>query len=174
MKTIKGFKNYKISRYGKVINKTTHRVMKPHTNNKGRIQIFMVNNKGKKKGVIRAKLVALSFVPNDNPKEKTQVNHKDGIKTNDYYKNLEWTTPSENIQHAFDNGLMKPQNLGRFGSNSTHHRSISEIDTNGKVIKTWGSIVEACEELGAYRSSIEKVLRGARKTWKNRKFKRNN
>lgn len=59
------------------------------------------------------RLVAEAFVANPDPVSQTQVNHIDGNTRNNNATNLEWVTPSENIQHAHTSGLFKESTLGR-------------------------------------------------------------
>jgi hypothetical protein len=50
-------------------------------------------------------LVAAAFLP---PKPAgMEINHKDGVKSNPHFKNLEWNTHSQNMQHSVDIGLRK-------------------------------------------------------------------
>ena len=49
-------------------------------------------------------LVARMFVPGRSA-SRWQVNHIDGDKTYNYYRNLEWATPRENIEHVFESGI---------------------------------------------------------------------
>lgn len=60
---------------------------------------------GKKTSYKVHELVANAFVIGK--KEKLQINHIDGVKTNNFHLNLEWVTPKENAQHAFENRLNK-------------------------------------------------------------------
>ena len=72
--------------------------------------VFVGLNKDKKLKTIKtARLVAIMFIPN--PMCKEQVNHIDGNKENNNVDNLEWSTASENMKHAFRIGLKKPSNI---------------------------------------------------------------
>lgn len=52
------------------------------------------------------RLVCKAFVVNH--ENKPEINHKDGNKGNNYYKNLEFVTSSENKLHAYRTGLYAP------------------------------------------------------------------
>lgn len=49
------------------------------------------------------RVVAMCFCPKTS--ERNHVNHIDGNKENNDYRNLEWCTPYENNRHARDHGL---------------------------------------------------------------------
>lgn len=71
---------------------------------KGYHFVFLYRN-SKYKTMSIHRLVALSFLINKY--DKMEVNHIDGVKTNNCVENLEWSTRSENTRHAFDTGLIK-------------------------------------------------------------------
>lgn len=80
--------------------------LKPNADKNGYLHIGLFIETGKRKWFRIHRLVAEKYVPN--PNNYPQVNHKDGNKQNNYYKNLEWCTCKHNIRHSWANGLAKP------------------------------------------------------------------
>jgi hypothetical protein len=62
------------------------------------------------------RLVASAFLE-PQPTPKHEINHINGIKTDNRPENLEWVTRSENVKHAFDTGL-HPIKEGVDGTNA--------------------------------------------------------
>jgi hypothetical protein len=59
---------------------------------------------GKGKQFLIHRLVAQHFIPN--PDTLPDINHIDGVKTNNAWSNLQWCTKSQNTRHGYDNNLI--------------------------------------------------------------------
>ena len=99
------------------------------------------------------RLVAKAFIPN--PENKRNVNHIDGVKTNNHASNLEWVTSRENSIHARDNGLLKYA-----GSNSYNARRVNQYSLNGEFIKKYDCMMDAERDTGIRCSSIHLCCKG--------------
>lgn len=97
------------------------------------------------------RLICDAFNPS-NDKSKTQVDHINGVKTDNYYENLEWVTPSENCIRA---------------SNIKIH----QYDLNDNYVQTFRSYEEAGNSVGAGKTSIAHTCYGIQKSCKGFKWK---
>jgi hypothetical protein len=143
-KVISNYQDYMVSNLGRVKSKYSGMLKLSVKNGYNYVSL---RNDDEYKTCRVHRLVAQEFLVN-NDEKKTQVNHKNGNKFDNTVDNLEYITPSDNVKHAINTGLMK-QDLRKVGQYK-----------DGKLIKEFISIAEASRETGIDSGSITKVCQG--------------
>lgn len=161
--------SYRVSNLGKVksIDRTINvngiyrfvkgRVLKTQLSKTGYEKVVL-HSKNKAETLLVHRLVALAFIPNHN--QSFEIDHIDGVKTNNKLENLEWVSRSVNIKRAFNNGLKgvganQRNFIKELGKSS--NKELVQLSIDGNYIKTWHSLTEASKSLNINPSSISMV-----------------
>ena len=166
-KDVKGYEGlYQVSNTGKV--KSLHygkeKLLADRFDKKGYLSVRLFKN-GKSKTFKVHRLVAQTYIVN--PYNKGQVNHINGVKTDNRIENLEWCTNYENCVHAHSNGLVAKPNPHRGEDAYNSKLTIDDVNYIRKNYvphsKEFNS-ERLGEKFGVSSSLILKIIKGER--WK--------
>jgi hypothetical protein len=161
---------YEVSNYGRIRNliwkKGSHAkptdypiIIKQYLDKKGYCVAHIVNNNRNKKSIKVHRYVGFAFL--ENPNNLPQINHIDGIKTNNITDNLEWISNIDNMRHSYVIGLRDGSYTGeKNGRAILTEKEVVYIYTNPDR-KT---ITELRSEFKLSESSISSIYKG--KNWK--------
>lgn len=126
-------------------------ILKMSPDGRGYLQVCIKYN-DKVQTIAVHRLIARSFLTSFNG---AQINHIDGIKTNNYLSNLEYVTGTDNIRHAFENDLIKTR------------KPVLQYDLSMNFIKEWQSLHSVKVDGGYNFGHVSSVCSGKRKTHSN-------
>lgn len=152
---------YKVSNLGRIkslgfrinnpINYGKEKILKPNTCKLGYMYVGLTKNRILKSLKIH-RLVAMAFMPN--PENKPQVNHINGIKSDNCIGNLEWNTAKENMMHAVRTGLKKGVIGCRNGFSKLTEDQVIEIRSIKNV-----SQYEIAKQYNVGQATINRLVR---------------
>lgn len=162
-RAIPGYSNYEASDLGRVrriagrgIVPGESRVLKPRTNNAGRLRVVLCQDEQRHDWLVH-RLVLLAFVGSP-PTPEHECDHKDFDTLNNRLENLEWVLPSENRRRFW-------QAARRGGSKRGRARATLNLVSYIRELARMGVRSEQiARKVGFTRRNIEMIV--GRKTWR--------
>jgi hypothetical protein len=140
--------------------KVEEMILKQQKNHKGYFLVTLYKPNFRRTFSVH-RLVAKHFV---NGKWNLQINHKNGIKTDNRAENLEWCTAKENIHHAIKNNLREPFKNSNGENNYNSKLNQEKVDNIRKKYKTGKFSYDIlAKEYGVVKSTIAQIIKY--KTW---------
>jgi hypothetical protein len=128
------------------------RILKQGLGLDGYLQVSLSKN-GEIKSHRVSRLVALTFIPNF--ENKPQVNHINGIKTDNRVLNLEWVTAKENNSHAIINGLKSVLSIELYNAKLNDRQDVFDIL---KLYKKGVKQVDIAKIYNVDKTTINKIV----------------
>jgi hypothetical protein len=151
LRSLSNFSKYKISEDGEVFQEGSITPRKIFKNEDGYKCIVLIDDNGDRKHKRICRLVAECYVPN--PDSKPVVNHKNLVRDNDNYLNLEWVTIGENNRHGICNNI---------DSHRSHAKvTKAQVITICELIQAGLRAVDIQELTGVSKDSIDHISKGA-------------
>jgi hypothetical protein len=141
---VHGFPRYEVNKNGVLRNRQTGKILSTHLNKKGYVVCDLYTEPHVKTSRTIHRVLMTTFCPVPDM-ENLQVNHKDGVKTNNSLDNLEWCTNQENMTHGIALGLF-----------DSRLKSIDVYDAiTGEFVNTFKGISDASRELCVSRKEFD-------------------
>ena len=150
---MKEYFGYKIYEDGRILG-LKGRFVQGEISKNGYKRFIFHTPEGKKRWLVHRLIMNLFVGESD-----LDVNHKNGIKTDNRLENLEYVTRKENIRHSWSSGLAKKR------YNSKMHTTKISDELYKRIKESVGSSREVADMFGVSRGSVLRIRKNKQRIY---------